>query len=110
VIALDWYEGPTSKSRHDLDFETWAEEDLIDTVYVTANFKIPPADFDDKYAFIRDLGMKLHCFRGIPDEDATWENIPELVSAVDGTAFHGLAMMEAYKFQILRGRSRDEMK
>ncbi|MGC9319102.1 MAG: family 10 glycosylhydrolase [Armatimonadota bacterium] len=109
VIALDWYEGPTSKSRHDLDYEAWAEEGLVDAVYATANFKVPPADFDDKYAFIRDLGMDLYCFRGIPDEDATWENIPTLMEAVEGTAFQGLALMEAYKFQILRGQTREEL-
>ena len=44
--------------------------------------------------------------KSIPDEEATFENIPKLVKLVEGTPFNGIALMEAYKFQILRGQKR----
>ena len=106
VIFMDYCEGPSGKSQHQLDIPTWVKEKLVDAIYVQGAAKTVPADFAQKYEFVRKLGAKLYCFRGTPDEEATFENIPMLVDLVKGTPFQGIALMEAYKFQILRGQKR----
>ena len=106
VTFMDYCEGPGGKSQHVLDVETWIKEKLVDAIYVQGAANTVPSDFAGKYEFVRKLGAKLYCVRGIPDEEATYENIPQLVDLVKGTPFHGLALMEAYKFQLLRGQKR----
>ena len=106
VLILDYVDGPSGKSQHALDVRTWLDERLIDALYVQGAWQSKPTDFASKYAYVREAGARLYCFRGIPDETATFENIPTLLGLVKGTPFNGLAMMEAYKFQMLRGQKR----
>ena len=106
VIVMDYCRGPSTKSEHQLDFQTWIQEGLVDAVYIQGRANTVPADFASKYEHVRKLGAKLYCFRGTEDEEATYDNIPNLVNLVRGTPFHGIALMEAYKFQILRGQKR----
>jgi len=106
VVILHGVDGPSGKSQHALDMPTWVRDKLVDAIHVQAHATTPPADFASHYEPLRKLGARLYCFRGIPDEDATFENVPNLMAAVKGTPFHGMSLMEAYKFQLLRGQKR----
>lgn len=106
LVIMDWCEGPTARTLHQFDYATWAKENLVNGIYVQGRKNTVPSDFAKKYAFIRALGMKLYCYRGTPDDEATFENIPKVMKLVEGTSFQGVGLMEAYKFQILRGERR----
>ena len=108
-------DGPSSKSQHALDYDTWKKEKLVQGIAVCG----PPVQkgkahepgleplmpirqsIIDRYGFLRDLGMDLFYFAAVDQKPrCRWDYIPTLLDVLKGTPFQGMTIMEAFRFDL----------
>jgi hypothetical protein len=113
-IVSTYGDGPTSKTQHALDYKTWRVENLVQGIVVCgpkiqegeasassgALLAIQPMVIE-KYGLLRDMGFALYYFASVDQrKKCRWDYIPQLVNHFQHTPFQGIAIMEAFRFQL----------
>ncbi len=107
-------DGPTTRTQHALDFKTWHEEGLVQGIsicgpriqsgkaYENSGELVPIQEgIISKYQPLREMGFSLYYFASVDQQDkCKWDYIPTILRNLKGTPFQGMAIMEAYRFQL----------
>lgn len=99
--CTDGTDGPLGKTRHELNYQTWFKENLVQGIFVQGRNLNIPKDYALKYEFVREAGIDLYCFKAFNKQsECQWNYIPNIVDMVKETPFNGIAIMEAFRFAL----------